>query len=273
MFKKTSKNTNFDKISSLKIRRTLKISGLSNKIFAFPEIDSTNRYAKSIALKKNMHGAVVVSDSQTNGRGRLGRSFFSPPGSGIYMSIIVYPKQILCDPSLLTVIACVAVCKTIEKYVDDKVSIKWVNDIFMNGKKICGILTEAGTTTNSKIGYFVVGIGLNVSTPTEIFPGELQSIAGSLGLTGASRNNIIADIIYEFMKLCMISDNSQIINEYKSRSMVIGKKVSFINGKNILCATAIDINNQGNLLVKLEDGSVKTLKSGEITLGSQNFTG
>lgn len=263
-----------NKISSARIRHILKKKGLKSRVIVFKSIDSTNSYAKIIAASGAPNGTIVAADTQTAGRGRLGKDFFSPSGTGVYMSVIVRRDSTACDMSLLTIAACVAVCWVIEKYTHQTAAVKWVNDIFLNGKKVCGILTEAATAADtSDMDYAIVGIGLNVSTPSCKFPGKLQYTAGSINVGDVSRNQITADIYESLSRLCEKNDTDHIIDEYRKRSLVIGKTVRFTSGGNEISALAIDINRQGNLVIKLENGQLMTLKSGEISLGSSNFVG
>lgn len=261
-----------NKISSAHIRHILKKKGFKSRVIVFKSIDSTNLYAKTIAAAGAPNGTVVVADTQTAGRGRLGKDFFSPSGTGIYMSVLIRRESTVCDISLLTIAACVAVCRVVEKYTHQSAAIKWVNDIFLNGKKVCGILTEAATPSDtSNVDYAIVGIGLNVSTPSCKFPGKLHQTAGSINVSDVSRNQISADIYESLFQLCKTMDTDEMIGEYRSRSLVIGKTVCFSSAGKEISALAVDINRQGNLVVKLENGQLMTLKSGEISLGSSNF--
>lgn len=241
------------------------------EIKVFDEINSTNIYAKQLALDGAKHGTLVVANHQTQGRGRLGRSFYSPPNSGIYLSIFLDPSCISHPPDLITVIACVAVCRAIETLLNKKPQIKWVNDIFIDKKKVCGILTEAVTlSANSEFAYFVVGIGININTKG--FPSDIKTVAGSITNKDISRNKLIALIADNLLKLCSEPKTSQIINEYKNRSFLLGKEISFIKDNVPFQATVCDISNDAGLVVKLNNGEMLTLKSGEVSLGSSNFS-
>ena len=200
----------------------------SYNIIVLKTVNSTNSYTKELAKGNASHETVVIADKQTDGRGRLGREFFSPEGTGIYMSVLLKPESLALDPSLLTVAAGVAVCRTINSISKNTPSIKWVNDIFFGGKKVCGILAES--TTDSKTGTInniIVGIGLNVTTPSNVFPGKLGEIAGSLFPKNTTRNEIIAKIIEEFKSIYDSKNAEKLIEEYKSYSCVLGKKISF----------------------------------------------
>lgn len=237
-------------------------------IFVLETVNSTNVYSKELAQKGAKHNTVVIANRQTCGKGRLGREFFSPSGTGLYMSIILRPDGCSPDPTALTIAAGVAVCRAIEDICNRQPQIKWVNDIFLDGRKICGILAEAGTASGI-LDYIVVGIGINVSTQN--FPPELSNVAGSLG-ENVDRSLIAGKIIAEFHHLQALCGSKELINEYKSRSLVLGKKIDFTKEGKIYTGIATDINNEGNLIVKLENGEIITLKSGEISLNSRNFT-
>ncbi len=237
-------------------------------IFILETVNSTNTYAKELAQNGAKHNTIVIADKQTAGRGRLGRDFYSPSGTGLYMSIILRPDNAPLEPVALTIAAGVAVCRSIEKLYHKQSQIKWVNDIFLEGRKICGILAEAGTNSGV-IDYIVVGIGINISTQN--FPEELSAIAGSLG-DNINRSVIAGNVIAEFVRLQNLCGSRELIGEYKRHSLVLGKKIDFTKDGKTYSGVATDINNEGNLIVNLENGKIVTLKSGEISLHSKNFT-
>ncbi|MBQ2931996.1 MAG: biotin--[Clostridia bacterium] len=235
-------------------------------------VNSTNSYIKELAASGASHATTVIADSQTNGRGRLGREFFSPGGTGIYMSILTDPSKIKIPVSHLTIAAGVAACRTLTGICDASPSIKWVNDIFLHDKKVCGILAES--VVNAKTNtfpYTIVGIGINVSTSAEIFPGKLSEIAGSVFPANITRNEIIAKLLNEFDNICSNAEIKNLVDEYKKYSRVLGKKISFTKNGKAFSGTAKDINLDGNLVVSLEDGQEMILSSGEVSLGSSNF--
>ncbi|MBR2453319.1 MAG: biotin--[Clostridia bacterium] len=244
----------------------------SYNIIVLKTVNSTNSYSKELAKNNATHETVVIADKQTEGRGRLDREFFSPEGTGIYISILLKPDKISLSPSLLTVAAGVAVCRTINSISKNTPTIKWVNDIFIGGKKVCGILAESTTDTKSNtINNIIVGIGLNVTTPSNVFPGKLGEIAGSLFPENTTRNEIIVKIIEEFKNIYDFYDKESLVEEYKSYSCVLDKKISFTKCGETFVGIATDINIEGNLIVELDSGKTITLKSGEVSLGSANF--
>ncbi len=236
-------------------------------IYVLDTVDSTNSYAKKLAQNGAKNNTVVIANHQTAGRGRLGRTFYSPAHTGLYMSILLCPDGRILDPAALTIAAAVAVCRCVSTLCDKKPQVKWVNDIFVDNKKICGILAEAGSDSGI-LSYIIIGIGLNIST--EVFPGELKSIAGSLNTT-VNRNVIAGEIINQLNTLRPLCGTQALIDEYKSFSLVLGKKINFTQNGETYHGTAIDINIEGNLIVRLDTQETVVLKSGEISLGSQNF--
>ncbi len=245
----------------------------SYTFLVFETINSTNTFAKELAKEGTPHLTVVIADSQTDGRGRLGREFFSPCGTGIYMSIVIDPQKTNLPISLLTVAGGVAVCRAISSVIDERPMIKWVNDIFVNNKKVCGILAESVLKgDNPDSSSIILGIGINVSTPSDIFPGKLSEIAGSVFPKDTNRNIIIAKILTELNNILESSSTENLILEYKDNSLVLGKKISFTQNGKAYSGTSIDINLEGNLIVRLEDDSETILKSGEVSLGSANFS-
>ncbi len=239
----------------------------TDDIIVLETIDSTNTYAKKLVQNGAKHNTIVIANRQTSGRGRLGREFFSPSDTGLYMSIILRSVHCALDPTALTIAAGVAVCRAVEEVCNKHPQIKWVNDIFLEGKKICGILAEAGTNLGI-LDYIIIGIGINVSTQN--FPSELANIAGSLGRS-IDRSLLAAKIISEFNQVQALCGSKKLIDEYKSRSIVLDKKIVFTKDGKIYTGLATDINNEGNLIVKLENGETVILKSGEVSLGSRDF--
>ncbi len=261
-----------DKLCDKKILSLVEKKNFYNLI-VLNSVNSTNSYAKDLATAGVPHATIVIADSQTNGRGRLGRDFFSPAETGIYMSILINPAKIKIPASLLTVAAGVAVCRALTDICADTPSIKWVNDIFLYGKKVCGILAESvlNPHTNTPT-YIIVGIGINVSTSAEVFPGKLNEIAGSLFPQNITRNEIIAKLLDEFDNVCCSAEVEKLIDEYKKYSLVLGKKISFTKNGKAFSGIAKDINMEGNLVVILEDNQEMVLSSGEVSLGSSNFS-
>lgn len=238
-------------------------------IYVQETIDSTNTQAKKLSLAGASHGTMVLAEEQTAGRGRYGKSFFSPRGAGLYMSIILRPSNVMSDLQKITIAAAVAVCRAIEKLTSLHPQIKWVNDIYLDGKKVCGILTEAVTDFESGgVESIVVGTGIDCSIDEALLPPELRGIVGSLGVEGLSRNWLAAEIAVGILESFGKLEDEEIINEYRRRSLMFGKEISFRRGDDIFCAVVTGINDMGNLLVRLKSGEEMILSSGEVSIGS-----
>ena len=234
------------------------------KIIYYPSIDSTNTQAKRLINEGNNDMLLVVADEQTNGRGRQGKSFYSPALTGIYMSFVFHPMADLVSTVSSTTAAAVAVCKAIESLTDKRPEIKWVNDVYLNGKKICGILTEAVSDFETQtVSSIIIGIGMNIKTID--FPPDVEN-ASCLG-ANIKRADMIAEITKELYKITS-NDYNDFIDYYRSHSMILGKKIQFIKNGVVTEATAIEIDNTGGLKVQLENSEIKTLRSGEISVRS-----
>lgn len=242
----------------------------AEKIQIYSSLGSTNKTAKEMAIAGAEHGTVIISDRQTEGRGRYLRNFFSPPG-GLYMSIIIRPEALLfAEPTTVTAFAAVSVCEAIEVISDKAPKIKWVNDIFINGKKAGGILTEAVTDFESGgLEWIVLGIGVNVYARREDFPAELRSSATSVypdEKVYGVRNRLSAEIINRILGYDAPTSEKEIFEKYRKRLLMIGKKITVIQGNSTYNATAVDIDPVGHLIVKKENGEVVALHSGEIRI-------
>lgn len=234
------------------------------EVLYFDTIDSTNTKAKELLKAGKENDFLIVANEQTNGRGRQGKSFYSPNGTGIYMSVAFHPDMSLQNVVTATTAASVAVCRAIEKLTDIKPKIKWVNDIYIGDNKVCGILTESVTDLNYKVVTgMIIGIGLNIKTTD--FPKDILN-AGSLGVD-VDRAKLISKIADELLDIAL-KDYSDFIDYYREHSMLIGKEIYFIENGVKTDATAISIDDNGGLVVKTKDG-IKTLRSGEITVRQQ----
>lgn len=230
-------------------------------IVVLDTVDSTNNYAKKLQVQT---AAIVTADEQTGGRGRHGKSFFSPKQSGIYMSLILKTDT---PPDLMTVAAAVAAARVIEKISGLGADIKWVNDIFLNGRKVSGTLCEA-LTGERGIEAVVIGVGINLTTVA--FPDEISAIAGSVFPKDFSRSEIVAALAAELYRVCKTVNPAEILPEYKKRLFVLGQQIEYTKDGILHTAVAEDINECGNLIVS-ENGRREVLFSGEISLKSSNF--
>lgn len=250
------------------------ISPLLNKTGAYlkvyPEIDSTNRAAKEAAVGgMAFHGSAVLARRQSGGRGRRGRSFYSPEDAGLYLSVVLEPAGSLRENLILTAQAAVAVYKAVEEATGISPDIKWVNDLFCQGKKICGILTEAVTDFESgEIQFAVVGIGLNIYEPEEGFPPELAGVAGALyksreEAAGVNRNRLAAAIINHLLEEVQ---EIKLPPEYIKQNIVPGHRIQIVDGQRSRTAQAVEICPDGRLKVLEGDGSETLLSYGEVSL-------
>jgi len=241
---------------------------LAEKINVHTSLESTNKTAKELALFGAEHGTIVIADYQSAGKGRYERSFFSPPGCGIYISFILKPTHFcLATPALTTHFAAVTVCEAIEAVSEKSPKIKWVNDVFLNNKKICGISTEAITDFESgNIAWMVVGIGVNFTTPAAGFPENLQKIVGTVfeDAPPTTRNHLAGEIINRILSSEKHAD-AQILAKYKERLIMLGKNISVLANPPYE-ATALDIDDTGRLIVKTHTGEIVSLFSGEISI-------
>ncbi len=228
----------------------------------YPTIDSTNTEAKRLLNAGYRGNVLVVADEQTGGRGRQGKTFYSPPGTGIYMTAVVPSGRRLQDAVSVTTAAGVAVCKAIEELTDKKPQIKWVNDVYIDDKKVCGILTEAVVGMESGVAEsMIIGIGMNVHTVD--FPPDVEN-AVSLD-TDVSRADLIASIADHLWEL-LDKGYDSFIDYYRSHCMLLSKSIYFIQDRVSTPGTVIGIDEVGGLVVRLEDGGITTLRSGEITV-------
>lgn len=244
---------------------------------------STNTVLKEMAEKGAAEGTVLTADWQTAGRGRLNRSFYSPE-SGLYMSILLRPNarnaHMGAENALfITTAAAVSVCRAIEKLCGRDCGVKWVNDIYADGKKICGILVEGALVPGkAELDYAVLGIGVNIESPKNGFPEEIKNVAGAIygyGKTPDSvdvRSTLAAEIISEFFaiygeSLCGNADkNETFINEYRSRSVLNGKPIYILRGNETENGTALCVNPDCSLAVTTENGERLDLTYGEVQI-------
>ena len=257
-----------DLLSETEISRFLVQQDIGTHMEIYQELDSTNNRAKELAAKGAPHGTLIIADSQTAGRGRFSRSFYSPPHSGVYISFILRPSLPAERAVMITSLAAVATARAIETLAGTKVGIKWVNDLWINRKKCCGILCEASMDfESSRLEYVIVGIGVNVGRMQ--FPEELASIATSVENecgTRVSRNRLIAEIANQISALYKDLASGAFMAENRERSVVIGREVTVLGAAEPYSAKAVDIDEQGRLIIRLSDGRAETLNSGEISV-------
>ncbi len=252
------------------IEEATKGNTLCEKVIVFDEIDSTNSYAKELASKGAEHGTVIVADMQSGGRGRLGRSFVSPSGKGLYMTVIIRPDFGISEASLITSAAACAAAEAVERICGADVKIKWVNDIYINGKKICGILTEASFGLEMKsLDYAVIGIGVNVRSSGDSFDSELKKTASSIEEeTGVrvDRNELCAAILNRLEMFLERIETRSFLNVYRRRELLTGNEITANVGNEKIQGKAVEIDDNANLVVITSEGRKLRLSSGEANL-------
>lgn len=258
-------------ISAQKIKSLLKGDG---SVKVYNSLDSTNATAKELVARGDAKtGDLIIALSQTKGRGRMGRSFYSPENCGIYFSLVLRPNISAEDISLITPVAAVAVATAIEGFYEKTPKIKWVNDIFINEKKVCGILSEAVFGANGVAECVILGIGINLTAPKEGYPEEIKSIAGSVFLADEDfdANHLIADTANRFLELYGNLKSENTVNEYRKRMLLIGSEVKYTLNSKEQIGRVVDIDNRYRLIVEKQNGEMEYLQSGEVTIKSKTI--
>ena len=259
-----------DILSPQGIRRFLKPEYRNLDLTVLPTAPSTNALVREKANQGCPEGCVIVACEQTDGRGRYGRQFFSPIDSGVYLSLLLRPtayspQQATC----LTAAAAAAMCQAIEAVTGQQPGIKWVNDIFLHGKKVCGILTEAavGLETGT-LNYMVLGAGVNLYPPAEGFPEEIQSIAGSVleHSCPEAKNRLVGEFLNRFWDFYSHPECRAYLEDYRARSLAIGRNVTVLSAGKAVSAYAYGIDDDFRLLVRYENGDTEALSYGEIRI-------
>ena len=236
----------------------------------FESIDSTNTAAKAMAAAGAPDGTILLADSQTGGRGRMGRSFHSPAGCGIYMSVILRPR---CEAQALMHLTCavaVAACDALEESTGLRPGIKWTNDLVVARRKLGGILTELSLDKNGAVDYAVLGIGINCCQKAEDFPEELRDMAASLQLcTGKSvdRAAVAAALIASFERMSRtLTDPQTFLPRYRADCITVGQRICLVRGDEMHYGKALDVDDQGALVVAFDDGQTRAVNSGEVSI-------
>ncbi len=259
-----------DILSQADILSSIRGSWAGREILYLDEVDSTNTAAKKAAENGAVHGTLVVSERQTGGKGRRGRAWDSPRGTGIFMTLILRPNMAPVHASMLTLVAALAVADGIRECTGAESLIKWPNDIVMSGKKICGILTEMSADPDC-INYVAVGIGINVNM--EEFPEEIRGVAASIFTeTGkkTKRSLLISAVMAAFERYYEVfmktTDMSGLLEDYNGKLANCGRTVRVLDPAGEYSGTAIGIDREGELLVEMEDTTVRRVLSGEVSV-------
>ena len=235
------------------------------EIVVLETVDSTNNEAKRRAVSGVTRPILILAEQQTAGRGRLGRNFYSPAGTGLYLSLLYRSEGSLADAVPVTSAAAVAVTEAIEALTDKRPDIKWVNDVYLGGRKICGILTEAVTDMETGGAQdIIVGIGLNITT--EAFPDGLESTAASLFPVGVNRNRFAAEIVSRLWQYASHLSDKAYLPTYRSHSILIGKEITYRRGEEVKGGTVIGIDDDCGLAIRRDDGTTEVLRTGEVTV-------
>ena len=256
-------------LSASGIERHLKNKGL--RIEYCPVIGSTNTALKERAAAGESEGLVIVAGEQSAGRGRMGRRFYSPAGTGLYMSLLLRPECTAAECALLTPAAAVAAAEAFEAVTGRTVQIKWVNDVLLEGKKVCGILTEASLdASRGRADWAVVGVGVNVLAPAEGFPQEIRDTAGALFASKrapVSRCAVAAAVLDALAERCRDPGSRDCYDFYVNHSSVPGRDVWLLSpGREREAATVLGIERDYALRVRMADGSVRRVSTGEVSL-------
>lgn len=237
-------------------------------ITLFDELDSTNTYLKKLARAGAPEGRVIIARRQSAGRGRLGRSFYSD-AEGLYISVLIRPHMKAESMVFVTAMTAVALARAIERTVDTDPMIKWVNDIFVRGKKVCGILCESAFGADALSEYVVIGAGVNITEPSGGFPADISAVAGALLPHGSGqelRSRLAAAFLEELFSEYARLDSRSFLDEYRRRSMVTGKNVSVISPTLTRHGKAVAIDDDCRLVVRFDDGTTEHVSTGEISV-------
>ena len=237
----------------------------------FPELSSTNDLLKAMAKEGAPQGTALIADRQTGGHGRMGRSFHSPGGMGVYLSILLRPD---CAPTELMHLTCataVAMCDAVEAAAGFRPGIKWTNDLVRGKRKLGGILTELGLNPKGRVDYAIIGVGINCCQQPEDFAPDIQDIAGSLTLvTGQEidRAKVAAAMLDSLraMDADLLTGKAAMLDRYRRDCITLGQDISLVRGEEIRHGHALDIDESGALVVAFPDGHTETVNSGEVSV-------
>lgn len=247
----------------------LELPGLPDffQVYGIEECGSTNTYIKERA-DSLPEGFTLIADRQTAGRGRRGRSFFSPGSTGLYMSLLLRPDLSPGDAALITPAAAVAAARAVDRCFGVEAGIKWVNDLYLNGKKICGILAESAFTDARLLGYTVLGVGVNLAPPEGGFPEELTDIVGAIENTArpGDRERLASAFLREFLELYRALPETPFLSEYRKRNLIKDRDVTVITADGSYPAHALGVEDDFSLALRLPDGSRRTIAAGEVSV-------
>ena len=237
----------------------------------FSELDSTNDRLKAMARGKAPHGTVLIADHQTGGHGRMGRAFHSPEGVGVYLSILLRPNCAPTDLMHLTCATAAAMCDAVETAAGFRPGIKWTNDLVYGRRKLGGILTELGLNTKGRVDYAIIGIGINCCQQEADFPHDIQKIAGSLAMISGQkidRSKVAAAMMESLYRMdsILFTEKAELLEQYRKDCITVGQDISLLRGDSVRHGRALDVDDNGALVVRYTDGSVEAVNSGEVSV-------
>ena len=253
------------------------LSGLSpeypwrDRFQYIPTVDSTNDRLKALAKQGAPHGTVLVADRQTGGHGRMGRSFHSPEGMGVYLSILLRPRCAPADLMHLTCATAVAMADAVEASAGFRPGIKWTNDLVSGKRKLGGILTGLGLKNDGSLDYAIIGIGINCLQKPEDFPEDIREMAGSLSMIAGrnvDRSRVAAAMMEALWRMdsWLLTDQPRLMARYRSDCITLGQQISLVRGDEVRYGTALDIDDKGGLVVAFSTGETGTVTSGEVSI-------
>lgn len=248
------------------IQKHLQNHPWKNQIHYFEELDSTNNYAKKLAMQGAVAGSVIIAGRQSAGRGRLGRSFSSPGNMGIYLSVILRPN---CKPSEIMHLTCAAGVAAVRSIGAENIGIKWTNDLVIGKRKLGGILTELSIDPHTgNVAWAVIGIGINCCQKPEQFPAEIRDIACSLGIEWQDVPSLVAKLIKALYQMDkdLLPKKAEILDAFRDLCVTLGQEISILQGDRVRHGKALDIDADGGLIVQNDDGKIETVASGEVSI-------
>ncbi len=254
------------------VRELLRGHPWQESFFAVDTLDSTNTALREMAREGAPQGTCLLALEQTGGRGRQGRSFHSPRGQGLYLSVLLRPHCIPAQASHVTLMAAVAACDAVESVTGLRPGIKWTNDLVVGTKKVAGILTEMDANwAENTIDHIILGIGLNLNQRSHDFPEDLQSVAGSLwgGIyKETDLAQMTAALITRFSQMCsgILTGKERWLGRYRKDCVTLGKEVKILRGQNVRYGWALDVDDEGGLTVRYPGGETETVYSGEVSV-------
>jgi BirA family biotin operon repressor/biotin-[acetyl-CoA-carboxylase] ligase len=260
----------FDLLSEAKIKSVIKTELLANKIYAFWSVGSTNEFAYSRAVQGEKEGALVIAEQQSKGRGRKSRAWDSPFNKGLWFSLILRPELPACKAGLVPYLAGVSVADAVEKFTGLKPAVKWPNDLLINGRKFCGILSEV-EFQNNQINFIILGIGINVNHKKHEFPEQFREQATSLRIETdlrIDRADVLTEVLLQLEKnYCYMKKHGfqNIIKNWKQKCPQIGNEVVIFQDDDRYQGIFEELDEEGCLLLRTSDGELKKIVAGDIT--------